>query len=207
VPPNTMESSESLQCAVGMLKGKSVEELSKTCAFRCSSNSELVINQIDQNTMILTNADTLNVTCAGKTNRYIFPRLGAIELYLDCGCKAVVEGLTLKPSFPCFGPRGESHKIYHVIPDLWSKLRTAVGMFSHTRFRNHTEILDNEWMNNIPVLNFTTEIPTPLPEPENGTMYIPYKDYFIFACIVCCGLNIVSWIARAFIFCNSRRAA
>jgi len=141
MPLNTMESADSLQCAVGILQRKPIEDLRNSCLFKCSDNSELIITQVDDNHVFLTNVDILTENCSGfPPVSHHFDKIGSNELKMSCSCSYTANNRKLVPSLTCF--EQEKDNDYHVnvfqtIPKMWSNEKFAVSFFSE---RIHSEV-------------------------------------------------------------------
>ncbi|CAG7680993.1 unnamed protein product [Allacma fusca] len=160
IPQCTQDSSESLDCAIGMLYNKPVSELSKSCAFRCSTNTQLIVSQVEE---------TLNVTCPNGNEFFRFNKTGAVEVHLRCKCTMVVDGVRSIPApFFCLPELPHSEYVFRTSPNFWSAIDSAIGS-KEQYFHEHSNItIDPTWNANVAVLNLT--------KPE---MSVPPEEFHI----------------------------
>jgi hypothetical protein len=81
IPPCVKESAESINCAVGIMQGKTVKELAKACSFRFSYDTDLIISQVSYDILVLTNVRKIQIQCLGRPKEtHAFPLIGNVHV-------------------------------------------------------------------------------------------------------------------------------
>jgi hypothetical protein len=117
---------QSINCAVGILHGNTVEELQELRELKHAlsdahltpilSFCKLVM------TLILTNVHEIVMDCIGnEQQKHQFELIGNVELKLSCGCLVKADGVVLDEPFPCMNKGYNFPSVTHEIPFLWTK--------------------------------------------------------------------------------------
>ncbi|CAL8130118.1 unnamed protein product [Orchesella dallaii] len=175
IPQFAKDSVQSLRCTAGMHLNADPLELVKSCSFRCYSNDELIITQVGDRKIVITNAVNLTYSCKGNNGTkklFKFEKLGAIEVNLDCDCEIVINGNEKLPKpFPCLGKNETLEQLFNfTVPILWtnnfSDLENVLDFdIDHKNLSNH---INHDWPWLIPVLNFSKEQASNFSVPEKA---------------------------------------
>lgn len=192
VPQFSKDSVQSLKCtslAAAEVRGhQRVETLLKSCSFRCYTSDEVIITQVNDKKIVVTNAHNLTYQCTGNAEEIIqVGRLGAVEIDLECDCSIKINGEEMLPKpFPCAYSTKERRQTGHdmftfTVPFVWAHNLTQIleNDESSTVIDSHEELGDHvnhEWFKLISVLNLTKsheekEVNFTIPEKADETKY------------------------------------
>ena len=190
VPEHTRDTSETVGCAVGLADSRPVSELRKLCAFRCIPNTELIVQEVDTNLLIVTNALKIATHCPSRSTSYMLERKGAAFVRLQCNCSLLIdEDYVVDP--PMFCALDELHPIYLASPNLWTRFDNLLG-WSTQFFHSHSnQTFDETWTSELPFINVSTAPYRDIPDEEFFNN-VTYKEYWMF------GLSVA--VAVLFIF-------
>ncbi|KAG8305062.1 hypothetical protein J6590_078332 [Homalodisca vitripennis] len=151
-------------CPRVMFKGATIQELSSVCAFSCVPSTAPIVNRVEEELFILTHiSGQLEFECRHGENQTIdIPangRPGAIQIKVACDCKLLLNNqVIVYENYPSY-KRISVSEIVHIVPALWSKLKTlkvpSRNMYSSSTFATLDECLDESWPTVVPHWNMT----------------------------------------------------
>ncbi|KAG8290009.1 hypothetical protein J6590_092324 [Homalodisca vitripennis] len=151
-------------CPRVMFIGATIQELSSVCAFSCVPSTAPILNRVEELVFILTHiSGQLELECLHGENQIIdIPengRPGALQIKVACGCKLLLNNqVIVYENYPCY-KRIPVSEIVHIVPALWSKLKTlkvpSRNMYSSSTFTTLDECLDESWPTVVPYWNMT----------------------------------------------------
>ncbi|KAL1487945.1 hypothetical protein ABEB36_015328 [Hypothenemus hampei] len=156
------EALEGPECAKKLFTGGTVNEISQHCPIKCNPSTHMIVSEVLEDTYIVTHPVTpLTITCG--TNKTTLPdkynHQGALKIRLACSCYLEAGSEVLIPSrFPCLD--SANRPVYaHIIPGIWSNLKTFVLNVHDQRqlptYADMDECLNANWSIEIPHLNVT----------------------------------------------------
>uniref|UniRef100_A0A1Y1MC57 Uncharacterized protein n=1 Tax=Photinus pyralis TaxID=7054 RepID=A0A1Y1MC57_PHOPY len=163
LPRYNSDSTYGPQCAFKMFTGATVQELEEHCSFRCHSSNSMIISEITDNSFVITHPEYPTVIkCNGREEllpSYVYNQPGALQIELPCSCAVNVNDQeVIGTRFPCATSDHSTYKAVHILPAIWSNLKTYVIKSNQhdTLFYNITECLNPNWTTTVPHLNLTT---------------------------------------------------
>lgn len=150
-------------CASTIFKGASVEDISHQCQLKCKRSTHLTITEVEEETYIITHpTGNTKVVCKNTTHDIrtdYHNHIGALKIHLPCSCQLYdADQIIIPERYPC-PSMYDTHKMLHVIPAIWTNLKSFVlkpSRHSTTiRFHNASDCLNHQWTMNIPHENLT----------------------------------------------------
>lgn len=165
IPRFAADSVQGPACARKLFIGDSVQEIAKYCTMRCYKSTATIISELDESTYLVTHMKTNTAMwCAGTikniTNNLI-EAPGAVKIRLPCNCELRIGMTQLIPKrFPCPEQTLEFTEITHVLPAIWTKLRSfvlnPVARAAPPKFKNMSEALNTNWTFETPYINISS---------------------------------------------------
>lgn len=210
IPPYIKETSQSVSCAVGIMQRRTVEELGKRCAFKCYDDNQVQFSQVDQNTLIVTNAKKVSVSCKnGYSKNYDVSDIGNVEIKLVCACNITIDDdeAPLDQPFPCPSSRSDQAEVTQIFPTIWSNIPGAIPLQTSVQTKRHNNIYNDAWTETIPVYNVTSAnllySKIHLPEIENHISVI-HLWLVILSLIIFFLLSVIAYFIKT-VYCVKRK--
>ncbi|KAG8269850.1 hypothetical protein J6590_098477 [Homalodisca vitripennis] len=164
IPRNAGDAVSGSLCPRAMFRGATIQELSKVCAFSCAQGRAPIVNRLGEEMFVLTHVSgQLKLECRHGSNLTLnIPedrRPGALQIKVACDCKLMLnEEVIVFENYPCYKKIPVS-EIVHIVPALWSKLKTlkvsSRNTYSSSTFTTLDECLDESWPTEVPHWNMT----------------------------------------------------
>jgi hypothetical protein len=151
------------RCVVKMFKGATAEQLDEACTIRCQPSSGTIIGEVGFEKYILAHPPPqIEIECADRRFKLnsTLDGPGALEITVPCGCEAKIsDDIHVPAIFPCQTLNNTEFSPTHLIPSIWTTLKTVMvdprRPKSMPEFAHLDNFLNKDWTLKLPHLNLT----------------------------------------------------
>uniref|UniRef100_A0A2S2N8T4 Envelope fusion protein n=1 Tax=Schizaphis graminum TaxID=13262 RepID=A0A2S2N8T4_SCHGA len=175
IPKFSSDITLSPKCVEAIFKNLPLDVINQYCYFQCikqQGDDSTIIKQIGIHTYALTNPqptlkikiEKLDTTIIKELNiNYNYP--GLIKISFPCNYELLKDEKILIPKmYPCESNNLNKFKINRMLPASWTKIKSLKTNYEETKdnnmyFTNMSEILNTDWIKEIPNFHVTKQIP------------------------------------------------